>query len=174
MHLYEYHMVRSATENSLLRHHRCRGEHLETVSILKKKLLVIHTISNYTNGMSKSTTIACDFTVSIESSILELEQRHRALLAELADIGLVLRGSIALRFCHCGNPTCRCKADPPVLHGPYYKWTRKVAGKTVNATLTPEQAAQLIAWNQNMRKLDQIVDQLQDLGLRAATLLVKR
>ena len=28
-----------------------------------------------------------------------------------------------------------------MLHGPYYKWTRKVAGKTVNATLTPEQAA---------------------------------
>jgi hypothetical protein len=123
--------------------------------------------------MEKSTKIFSNPTESIESSLQELEQRHRALLAELADIGLVLRGSIALRLCHCGNPTCRCKADPPVLHGPYYKWTRKVAGKTVNATLTPEQAAQFKDWNQNMRKLDQIVDQLQDLGLRAATLLLK-
>jgi hypothetical protein len=34
-------------------------------------------------------------------------------------------------------------------------------------------AAQFKDWNQNMRKLDQIVDQLQDLGLRAATLLLK-
>lgn len=48
-----------------------------------------------------------------------------------------------------------------------------MAGKTVNATLTPEQAAHFKDWNQNMRQLDRIVDQLQDLGLRAATLLLK-
>ncbi len=27
----------------------------------------------------------------------------------------------------CGNPNCRCKADPPQKHGPYHQlsWTRK-------------------------------------------------
>ncbi len=58
-----------------------------------------------------------------------------------------------------------------MLHGPYYKWTRKVAGKTVNATLSPEHAAQCQEWNHNMRKLDRIVRQLQAIGLRAVTLL---
>lgn len=110
-------------------------------------------------------------TVSIDSSLQQLEQRHRALLAELADLGLVLRGSIASRLNRCGNPACRCKADPPMLHGPYYQWTRKVAGKTVNARLSPEQAARMKDWNHNMRKLDRIVRQLQAIGLRAATLL---
>jgi len=112
-------------------------------------------------------------TVSIESSLQRLEQRNRVLLNELAYTGLALRGTIGLRLNRCGNPTCRCKADPPMLHGPYYKWTRKVAGKTVNATLTPEQAPHFNDWNQNMRKLDRIVEQLQDLGLRASTLLLK-
>lgn len=134
-------------------------------------MLVIHTVCIYTNGMSNSTTIARNRTASIDSSLQRLEQRHRALLAELADIGLVLRGSIAQRLNRCGNPTCRCKADPPMLHGPYFKWTRKVAGKTVNATLSPEQAARCQDWNRNMRKLDRIVRQLQAIGLRAATLL---
>jgi len=68
----------------------------------------------------------------------------------------------------CGNPTCRCEAAPPQLHGPYYVWTRKVAGKTVTAMLPPEQAALCQAWNRNMRKLDRIVRALQALGLRAA------
>ena len=95
------------------------------------------------------------------------------MLAKLADIGLVLRGSIGLRLNRCGNPTCRCKADPPKLHGPYYNWTRKVAGKTVNATLTPEQAACLKDWNRNMRKIDRIVQLLQAIGLRAATLMLQ-
>lgn len=40
-----------------------------------------------------------------------------------------------------GTPGCRCKADPPQLHGPYWQWTRKVAGKTV--TLPPPQSAVL-------------------------------
>ena len=121
--------------------------------------------------MSNSTTITRNRTASIDASLQRLQQRHRALLAELADIGLVLRGSIQQRLTRCGNPTCRCKADPPMLHGPYFKWTRKVAGKTVNATLSLEQAARCKDWNRNMRKLDRIVRQLQAIGLRAATLL---
>ena len=168
-----YRTACSATLNSLKGHQRRRGGYSEKYSVLGKKVLAIHATSIYTNCMRKSTEIASNPTASIESSLPELEQQHRALLAELAYIGLVLRGSIALRLCICGNPKCRCRANPPVLHGPYYKWTRKVAGKTVNATLTPEQAPHFNDWNQNMRKLDRIVEQLQDLGLRAATLLLK-
>ena len=122
--------------------------------------------------MKKSTQTPKNVSASIESSLQQLEQRHRALLVELADIGLALRGSIGLRLNRCGNPTCRCKADPPKLHGPYYKWTRKVSGKTVNATLPPEQAARFQEWVQNMRHIERIFDEIQVLGLRAAKLLM--
>lgn len=107
-------------------------------------------------------------TASLDSSLRRLEARHRALLAELGNLGMVLRGSITLRLARCGNPTCRCKAEPPQLHGPYYVWTRKVAGKTVTATLSPAHAARCQDWSRNMRKLDRIVRQLQAIGLRAA------
>jgi hypothetical protein len=50
-------------------------------------------------------------------------------------------------------------------------WTRKVAAKTVTAHLAPDQAEYCLAWNQNMRVLDRIVADLQDLGLQAAALL---
>lgn len=106
-----------------------------------------------------------------DASLERLEKRHRALLIELTGIGLVLRGSIAQRLNRCGNPTCRCKADPPQLHGPYYVWTRKVAAKTVTAVLSPEHAARCKEWSRNMRKLDRIVRELQGIGLRAATLV---
>ena len=112
--------------------------------------------------------------VDSHASLHLLQKRHRALLAELADIGLVLRGSIALRLVRCGQPTCRCKADPPRLHGPYYIWTRKVAGKTVTAQLTPEQAALCLDWNRNMHNLDRIVRQMQAVGLRAAATVRRR
>lgn len=111
---------------------------------------------------------------SIDSSLQRLEARHRALLAELAGIGLVLRGSIAHRLMRCSRRICRCRADPPVLHGPYYIWTRKVAGKTVTAMLKPEHAALCQTWNRNIRKLDRVVRNLQALGLRAAALVRRR
>ena len=106
-----------------------------------------------------------------ELSFPQLENRHRNLVAELADIGLVLRGNIGHHLNRCGNPTCRCKADPPMLHGPYYRWTRKVEAKTVSVTLTPEQATRCMIWSENMRRMDQIVGQLQEIGLQAAALL---
>jgi hypothetical protein len=109
--------------------------------------------------------------VPLDSSLQRLEARHRALLAELSDLGLVLRGSIAHRSARCGQPSCRCKADPPRLHGPYYVWTRKVAGKTVTAQLRSEHAARFQDWSCNMRKLDRILRHLQAIGLRAAQLL---
>ena len=121
--------------------------------------------------MPRSTTTR---SAAVEASLARLHERHRALLRELGDIGLVLRGTIAPRLMRCGNPTCRCKAAPPQLHGPYYVWTRKVAGKTVTAMLPPEQAALCQDWNRNMRTLDRTVCQLQAIGLRAATLLCGR
>ena len=122
----------------------------------------------YTYGMATSRRTR---TVSVDASLRRLEARHRALLAGVADIGLVLRGSIARRLTRCGNPACRCHADPPMQHGPYYIWTRKVAGTTVTAQLKPEYAALCKDWNRNMRKLDRTVRQLQAIGLRAATVL---
>ena len=113
-------------------------------------------------------------TAAVDALLRRLEERHRARRAELADIGLVLRGSIARRLVRCGQPTCRCKADPPMLHGPYYLWTRKVAGKTVTAQLNPEQAALCQGWSRNMRKVDRIMRQLQAIGLQAAAAVRRR
>ena len=40
-----------------------------------------------------------------------------------------------------------------ILHGPYYQWTRKVNGKTVNISLDPESAKTVKEWIQNNRGL---------------------
>ena len=64
--------------------------------------------------------------------------------AELAAAaGAALPGTLTVRSYACGKPRCRCHASPPVLHGPYAEWTRKVAGKTITRRLTSEE---LQAW----------------------------
>lgn len=110
----------------------------------------------------------------LDAVLQRLEARHRALLRQGTDLGLVLRGTIGKRFMSCGKPACRCKADPPILHGPYYLWTRKVAGKTVTVHLTAEQAARCQPWTRNMRTLDRLLRVLQAVGLRAAAAVTRR
>lgn len=105
---------------------------------------------------------------SVDLTIEKLEQRHRALLEQIAQIGLVLRGSIGTYRTQCGNPRCPCATDPAARHGPYNIWTRKEGGKTVTRMLSDQQAARLRPWIQNMHRLDRLLKDLQDLGLRAA------
>src|SRR3989304_1371233 len=57
------------------------------------------------------------------------------------------------------GPGCRCHPAPAARHGPYYIWTRKVAGKTVTRMLSEEQGKLLRPWTENMR--DRLVTALQ-------------
>ncbi len=96
-------------------------------------------------------------------------QAQQRLTRQLAEIGFVLPGTLTERLMRCGKPGCRCRADPPVLHGPYLQWTRKVGNKTVTKLLTPDQRDRYQAWFDNNRKLKELVSDLEALSLDAAT-----
>lgn len=78
-----------------------------------------------------------------------------------------LPGTLARRFMRCGKTNCRCKADPPVLHGPYWHWTRTIAGKTQSRSLTEEQAERYQPWFDNARRLRELLTDLEERSLRA-------
>ena len=67
----------------------------------------------------------------------------------------------------CGKQNCRCKAEPPSLHGPYLHWTRTVAGKTVTRTLTQEQVARYQPWFDNARRLREALTALEAQSVQA-------
>ena len=89
------------------------------------------------------------------------------LAAQVADLDYALPGTLARRHMRCGKANCRCKADPPTLHGPYLHWTRTLAGKTVTRTLTEAQAQRYQAWFDNARRLRDLITDLEARSLRA-------
>lgn len=107
---------------------------------------------------------------SIAQELAAYERRYRELAAEVADLGYIRSGSLALRHNRCGKPTCRCHHDPPQLHGPYWQWTAKVAGKTVNRRLTPAQAELYTEWINNDRHLRSLIEQMRDVAAEATEL----
>ncbi len=88
--------------------------------------------------------------------------------AQLGWTGFALPGTILVRHTCCKKPGCRCGADPPQLHGPYYQWTRKVNGKTVTRLLTEEQMERYRSWFDNAKRIRALAGQLEELSLDIA------
>jgi len=65
---------------------------------------------------------------------------RRQLIDLLAESGGALPGGIVERMMKCGKANCRCKADPPQLHGPYLQWGYSKGRKRFTRWLTVEQA----------------------------------
>jgi len=97
------------------------------------------------------------------------QQRLKALAEQIATIGFCLPGTLTQRHTRCSSEGCRCRQDPPALHGPYHSWTRKIAGKTTTLTLTPDQAQRYEPWFDNARRLRALSAELEALSLQIAT-----
>lgn len=79
-------------------------------------------------------------------------KRIAALRARLARFDYVCAGNLRRRYAVCGTPNCRCKAQPPALHGPYYYWSRLLGGKVVQRVLAPEDAEIVARGIENYRE----------------------
>ena len=102
------------------------------------------------------------------------ERRYQALAAQLTEIGFISPGSLVTRTTSCGKPNCRCVADPPRRHGPYYQWSRAVAGKTVSRRLNEPQADLYQQWITNRRRLERIVTEMETLSAAAGEILLRQ
>jgi hypothetical protein len=91
------------------------------------------------------------------------ERERRAILAEIAALGPALPGCIIERRTRCQTSGCRCRAEPPELHGPYLTWTHRENGRQVTRTVDPEFAERLRPLIENDRRLRQLVVELEQL-----------
>lgn len=86
-------------------------------------------------------------------------------LARIARSADVLPGTITERLTLCGKPACACHSDPPRRHGPYWHWTRKVAGKTISGYLSKQDAHEYQHWIENDRRIRELLTRLEAIGI---------
>ncbi len=90
-------------------------------------------------------------------SFLELKR-------EFQDLECFCKGTVLRRMVKCGKAYCACRDDPTKRHGPYFEWTYKDKGRTVNVKLTPETMPVYRAASQEYRKLKQLLSRLERLS----------
>jgi hypothetical protein len=67
---------------------------------------------------------------------LPWEKQRAELLKRLCSVGDWRRGSITATSGKCGKPACHCAQAGSAGHGPNYRLTRKIQGKTVTETFS--------------------------------------
>ena len=67
-------------------------------------------------------------------SLLSLQQQRSGILSRIVDLGDFRSGSITAISGRCGKPECRCHQPNRPGHGPNFRLTRKVNGKSVSET----------------------------------------
>lgn len=113
-------------------------------------------------------------TSSRVASLVAYAQRFRELKREIAQLDYFSKGTVLARMVKCGKPQCACHSQPAKRHGPYYEWTYKAHGKTVNVRLTPETAPIYMAAAKQYRKLKSTLDRMEKLSRQVLARLAKR
>jgi len=72
----------------------------------------------------------------MSDSLAELEGRRANVQTQIAKLGDMRSGSITGTGGRCGYVNCHCHRPRDPGHGPYYRLTRKVDGKTVTESFS--------------------------------------
>jgi hypothetical protein len=102
------------------------------------------------------------------------QQRFREAQRDLQHLDYFLKGTVLKRRMKCGQPSCICHRDPSKRHGPYFEWTYKAKGKTVNVKLSPQAAPLYQAATRQHRKLKTVLARMERSSRAALAYLAKQ
>lgn len=104
---------------------------------------------------------------TIEAQIEKIKQ-------DLASLGDLRPGSLSKQYNVCGNPKCRCKADPPRKHGPYYQLSFTRKGRSRTKFIKPLQLPIVKEQLKNYTRLRTLVDRWIELSTELCQQKVER
>ena len=104
------------------------------------------------------------------TSIHALQKRIAHIKAELAALDALRPGSLSQQYNVCGTPGCRCKADPPHKHGPYYQLSYTFRGKSHSDFVRRDELPQVEEQMRNYESLRALVDEWIALSLELVRL----
>lgn len=100
----------------------------------------------------------------------DIEERIAAIKRELAALGPLHPGSISRQYNVCGSPTCRCKADPPQRHGPYYQLSYTHRRKSTSTFVRALDLAEVEQQLRTYERLRALVDEWIGLSIERSRL----
>jgi hypothetical protein len=99
-------------------------------------------------------------------TIRALEKEIEAIKRQLVALGDLRPGSLSKQYNVCGNPSCRCKEDPPRKHGPYHQLSFTRKGRSGTQFIKKTHIAMVRKQVKNYSRLRNLVDRWIELSTR--------
>jgi hypothetical protein len=87
-------------------------------------------------GYNPNVCLRSEWRCPLSNSLATLEQQRSRILAEILELGDFRSGSITAISGRCGKPSCHCHQPNQPGHGPNFRLTRKINGKTVSESFS--------------------------------------
>lgn len=104
------------------------------------------------------TSLSMPKQTKIEQKRKKLAAEYAKLQRQLSQLGYVSQGTVNIRR------ESRTSNGETKMLGPYYTWTRKRNKKTVTVSISKEQYLWLEKAIENQRKMDQILERMQEIS----------
>jgi hypothetical protein len=88
-----------------------------------------------------------------------LEKRIQNIKHQISELGDLRPGALSKQYNICGSANCRCKATPPIKHGPYYQISFTRHGKSSSQFVREEDLDEVQQQLENYRQLRELVDE---------------
>ena len=82
-----------------------------------------------------------------------LESQRTIIQRQISQLGDLRAGSVTTTGGRCGNPRCHCHVQDDPGHGPFYRLTRKIGGKTFSTPAALRKAQHEVAEYHRFREL---------------------
>lgn len=108
----------------------------------------------------------------MNAKINELEKRITKIKKEIINLDEMRPGSLSEQYNVCGTPICKCKADPPQKHGPYFQisFTRK--GKSGSQFVKKHEVDLVKQQMKNYSKFKELTEKWVDLSWEISKLKI--
>jgi len=103
-----------------------------------------------------------------------LEARIATLKQAIVRLGDLRPGKLSQQYNVCGKADCRCKADPPQKHGPYYQLSFTRNGKSSTQFVRKEDLAVVRQQLRNYQQLRELIDRWITLGMELSRLKLQQ
>jgi uncharacterized protein DUF6788 len=103
-----------------------------------------------------------------------LEARIDQLKQAVLGLGDLRPGKLSQQYNVCGKAECRCKADPPQKHGPYYQVSFTRNGKSSSQFVRKEDLAVVRRQLRNYQRLRELIDRWIALGMELSRLRLQQ
>ena len=105
---------------------------------------------------------------------LSLEARIETLKQAIVRLGDLRPGKLSQQYNVCGKADCRCKADPPHKHGPYYQVSFTRNGKSSTQFVRKQDLAVVRQQLRNYQQLRELIDRWITLGMELSRLKLQQ